>query len=345
MHFFWLIFLPLLVSCTPPVYQGITYGIDDFILDSSQIARGKQAILHLEEQETQSCLDDLYVMCEDTLREGDILAIALYYPKRPDLVNSFQSINQQTGFRLCDGRISLPYLSSLEIEGLTLREARDKIQTAYNQLFAEIQVFVNFKHRQARQVQVIGAAHALISIDGQTRLSEVLAQAGLPSDANLFKSVVVREDKQLPLDLYQLVHEGDEKQNIVMRPGDQIFIAAASEASVMLMGEVFAPQVIPVPYGIISLREALTKAKGIPFTGDKNYIHVIRGEFVRPKVYCLKWEEIIHQPNHSLLLMPGDVVCVAEKPITQWNRFISQLQPGGEVAAAGYGTYQIFSTH
>jgi polysaccharide biosynthesis/export protein len=127
-------------------------------------------------------------------------------------------------------------------------------------------------------------------------------------------------------------------QNIVMKGGDKIYIAEPSAATLMIMGEVREEKVIDLTSGSISLREALALAHGIPFTGDKSYIQVIRGNIAHPKIYLLNWEHVLHLPNSSLLLMPGDIVYVASKPITEWNRFISQLLPsftGLEVAGRG----------
>ena len=87
--------------------------------------------------------------------------------------------------------------------------------------------------------------------------------------------------------------------------------------------------------------EALAEARGIPYTGDKSCIFVIRGSIQKPKIYQLNWEHVLHLPNDSLLLMPGDIVYVASKPITEWNRFISQLLPsfsGLEIATRGAGS-------
>jgi polysaccharide export outer membrane protein len=137
----------------------------------------------------------------------------------------------------------------------------------------------------------------------------------------------MRDGQQLPIDLYKLIHEGDNRQNVIMHGGDQIFIAKGSDATVMVTGEVRKPMDIPIYYGSISLREVLVKAGGIPFTGDKGSILIIRGNFVRPKIYCLAWSDMTRVPNQSLLLMPGDIVVVSERPITEWHRFISQLQP------------------
>ncbi len=69
---------------------------------------------------------------------------------------------------------------------------------------------------------------------------------------------------------------------------------------------------------------------------------MIRGNLQNPKIYVLSWDHIIHLPNDSLLLMPGDTVYVTEKPITQWNRFIDQLLPSCLGVQTAYGTYRVF---
>jgi polysaccharide export outer membrane protein len=100
--------------------------------------------------------------------------------------------------------------------------------------------------------------------------------------------------------------------------------------------------VVNLPYGFISLREALVTGGGIPFTGNRDCIQVIRGNLINPKIYVLSWEHIVNLPNDSLLLMPGDTIYVTEKPITQWNRFIDQLLPSFLGAQNAYGTYRLF---
>ena len=116
-------------------------------------------------------------------------------------------------------------------------------------------------------------------------------------------------------------------QNIVMRSGDKIYIAEPSATTLMVMGEVRQEKVIDLPNGFMSLRQALAMSGGIPFTGDKGFIQIIRGNVVRPKIYTLDWKHIIRLPSSSLLLMPGDIVYVAATPITEWNRFVTQVFP------------------
>jgi polysaccharide export outer membrane protein len=127
-------------------------------------------------------------------------------------------------------------------------------------------------------------------------------------------------------------------QNIVMRPNDKVYIANAGRATVMVMGEVGIPGPVDCPGGSLPLRDAIVAAGGIPYTGNKQCIQVIRGNVPNPRIYVLKWSTITHLPNQSLLLMPGDTVYVSAKPITEWNRFIDQLIPSIGGVAQGSTT-------
>jgi polysaccharide export outer membrane protein len=95
----------------------------------------------------------------------------------------------------------------------------------------------------------------------------------------------------------------------------------------MVLGEVGLERSIDIPNGFTTLRQALADAKGIPYTGNKSYIQIIRGNIANPRIYTLTWNHVIHLPSDSLLLIPGDIVYVAASPITEWNRFVSQLLP------------------
>jgi polysaccharide biosynthesis/export protein len=322
------IFLFVLCSCTTPPIKYCVEGSPEFVMDSYKIREGKFSILAMEGEEICPFPCHFLYEYEDIIDEDDILKIAIYHPHRDDLVAYVNQIGETVGYRVSQGQIHLPGLGSVPIKGLTLDQGREKIQSLYDNQVDNIEVFIEYANRLHSNVELIGAVGiAQIPVNGRIRLYEVLSKAGIPPNANLFKSYVIRDQTLLAIDLYKLIHEGDMSQNIVMRPKDKIFIADPMESNVMVMGEVGCPKVIPVPQGFISLREAIVAAGGIPFTGDKRCIQVIRGNIINPKIYRLSWNHIIHLPNQSLLLMPGDTVYISEKPITKWNRFIDQLLP------------------
>lgn len=336
---FLLFLLLLLSSCSSLYYDKDIEGPDDFVMDSYKIREGKYSILEMEGKVFDELSDSLLKEYVDTIYEDDVLQIAVYQPKRDDIVAAVQNISSTIGFRVSDGKVYLPDLPPVDVLGLTLKQASDAICETYAKEIKDIEVFVSYRERIVRKVELAGmVVLSSVPVDGKIRLFDVLSKAKVPPNANLFKSYVLREEKFLPVDIHKLLKEGDMSQNIVMRGGDKIYIAEPSAATLMVMGEVREEKVIELPSGYISLREALALAHGIPFTGDKSYIQVIRGNIAHPKVYLLNWEHVIHLPNSSLLLMPGDIVYVASKPITEWNRFISQLLPsftGLEVAGRG----------
>lgn len=341
---YWILFpLLILCSCSHPCHQYDLFGADEFVIDSYKIKQGKLAILDMEGIETWDLPCDAMDEYQDVIAEDDILNIAIYHPKRRDIMDAIQLINERVGFRVSQGQVDLPDIPPIYVTGLTLEKAREAIQNCYRDHIQDIEVFINYRNRLSRKVELTGAVSTpVIPVDGKIRLYEILAMAQVPNNANFFKSYVVRDGVQLPVDLYKLMNQGDMSQNIVMRGGDRIFIANPSDTTVMIMGEVGSPRAVNLPYGFMSLREALVSAGGIPFTGNRDCIQVIRGNLQNPKIYILSWNHIIHLPNDSLLLMPGDTVYVSEKPITQWNRFIDQLLPSCLGVQTAYGTYRMF---
>jgi polysaccharide biosynthesis/export protein len=332
-----------ITSCSAPCHDYAVMGADEFVMDSYLIRQGKLSILALEGKEVGEFPEDAMDEYRDVISEDDILNIAVYHPTRKDLMESFQFINQSVGgFRVYNGNVDLPDISTVQVSGLTLEEARARLRARFCEQIQDCEIFVSYKDRLTRKVELTGmVTTSTVPVDGRIRLYEVIAKAHIPPTANLFMSYVVRDGCPLPIDLHQLINEGDMCQNIVMRGGDKIFIANPADSTVMLMGELRNPRAVNLPYGFMSLREALVTAGGIPFTGDKRHIQVIRGNLQCPKIYVLAWEHIVHLPNDSLLLMPGDTVYVSETPITQWNRFIEQLIPSFAGLQTGYGVYSI----
>jgi len=343
MRYFPLILIAFfLSSCSSCRFDYCVEGADEFVIDSYSIRQGKMSIMELQGYCIGELPMDAMFEYQDVISEDDILNIAVYHPSRTDLVSSIKAINCTIGFRVVDGCIDIPDIPSVEVEGLTLLEAREKIQETYQEQIKDIEVFISYKDRLARKVDFQGmTAVPHLPVDGKMRLYELLSKARVPINANLYMSYVLRDGEILPIDFHRLIVEGDMEQNIVMKGGDKVYLANPIDSRVMVMGEVLRPTPIDCPHGFISLREALVLAGGIPFTGNRNCIQVIRGSFANPKIYLLSWQHIIHLPNESLLLIPGDTVYVSEKPITTWNRFISQLLPSFSGLQSAHGAYKI----
>lgn len=331
-------------SCTRPCYDYNVVGADEFVTDSYQIKQGKAAILEMMGLDPGVMPPDALKEYRDVIEEGDVFNIALFHPTRADLREAFEYINTtMEGFHVREGMIDLPDIPSIYVIGLTKKDAQDKINEELQKHYANAEIFISFKDREKQKVKLAGLVEQKsILVNGKMRLFDVLTQANYNPNANLFLSYVMRDGQFLAVDIYKLMNEGDMCQNIVMKGGDKIYIANPKDAPVLVMGEVEVPIAVPVPYGFISLPEALVAARGIPFTGDRQNIQIIRGDLTCPKIYVVCWDHVINLPNSSMLLMPGDTVFISEKPITKWNRFISQLTPTAGGVLTGYAIYELF---
>ncbi len=319
----------VLSSCTNPPYRGRdVLGAEDFVMDSYRIREGKFSILSMEGKNLEELSPDLLEEYQDVINDGDVLQIAVYHPSRGDLVESVQRIGQLVGYHVTEGKIYLPDLPPVQVEGLTLLQAQEKIQNLYREQIKDVNIFIAYKDRILRKVELAGLVQIpSIPVDGRLRLFEALSIAKVPTDANLFKSYVVRDNVLLPVDLQKLIKEGDMKQNVVMRGGDKVYIADPSASTLMVLGEVCKERVVDVPDGFMTLRKAIGEAGGILPSGDRSYIQVIRGNILHPKIYTLHWEHVVRLPNDSMLLIPGDIVYVAARPLSEWNRFVNDLLP------------------
>lgn len=326
---FVLVALLAFAACTNPPYRGReVVGAEEFVMDSYRIREGKFSILSMEGKEYEELSPELLDEYQDVINDGDVLQIAVYHPSRSDLSESVQRIGQVVGFRVTEGKIFLPDLPAIEVEGLTLHEAQEKIEHLYREQIKDVNVFISYKDRIMRKVELAGLVQVpSIPVDGRLRLFEALSIAKVPTNANLFRSYVVRENALLPVDLCKLLKEGDMSQNVVMHGGDKIYIADPSASTLMVLGEVRKERVVDISDGFMTLRKAIGEAGGILHSGDRSYIQVIRGNILHPKIYTLNWEHVVRLPSDSMLLIPGDIVYVAARPLYEWNRFVNELLP------------------
>ncbi len=321
--------LLFLSSCgRAPYANSDLVGADEFVMDSYKIRQGKFSILQLEGKDFIELSSDLLQEYPDVLQDGDVLSIALFHPTRSDLSAAATALSHSIGFLVQGGAVRLPDLEPIPVAALTLEQAAKKIEQAYSSEIQDVQIFLGYRDRLERKVELAGlVATPSIPVDGKIRLFEVLSKAKVPPQANLFKSYMVRKSEMVPVDFYKLLKEGDMSQNVVMRGGDKVYVADPSASTLMVLGEVGKEKLVDIPNGFMTLRQAIAEAGGIPYTGNKSYIQVIRGNVLHPKIYTLTWDHMIHLPSESLLLIPGDIVYVAATPIAEWNRFMSQLLP------------------
>jgi polysaccharide biosynthesis/export protein len=183
-----------------------------------------------------------------------------------------------------DGTIQLPFIGDIPAINRTVLQLRNEIRAALiaGQYFNEPAVSVTVVSYASRYVTVLGevATPGIVAIDRSYRLSEIMARIGglRPSAADVITLVRV-SGEALKLDMVA-VATGDVSQDVIINPGDRIFVAQAPQF--YIYGEVNGPGAYKLERNM-SLRMALARGGGVTAQGTEKRVKVIRDGVELPK--------------------------------------------------------------
>jgi polysaccharide biosynthesis/export protein len=115
----------------------------------------------------------------------------------------------------------------------------------------------------------------------------------------------------------------------IRNPQVSVRVESFRNKPMFVLGEVMKPGIQYITDIPLSILESINHAGGINKDySDPSHIYVIRGNFIKPKVYWLN----ASSPRAMLMaesfqLKPFDVVYVSTADISRWNRIVSQLLP------------------
>lgn len=176
-----------------------------------------------------------------------------------------------------DGTIQLPFIGDIPAAGRTVLQLRNEIRQALiaGQYFNEPAVSVTVVSYASRYVTVLGevAAPGIVAIDRSYRLSEIMARVGglRPTAADII-TLARTSGEALKLDMVA-VATGDIAQDVIVNPGDRIFVAQAPQF--YIYGEVNGPGAYKLERNM-SLRMALARGGGVTAQGTERRVKVIR---------------------------------------------------------------------
>ncbi|SKC89418.1 polysaccharide biosynthesis/export family protein [Ohtaekwangia koreensis] len=121
-----------------------------------------------------------------------------------------------------EGLVKLPMVGTINLEGLTIRQAEEILQKEYLKFYKETFVVLKFTNKR---VVVLGApgGQVIPLLHDNMRLTEVLALAkGINNDAKAFNIRVMRGETLFIADL--TTFEGYKKNDILIEPGDIVYV-------------------------------------------------------------------------------------------------------------------------
>jgi polysaccharide export outer membrane protein len=220
------------------------------------------------------------------------------------------------------GKITLPLLGEVDVNGLTKSEVEQKLVGLLSQsILRNPQVTVLIKSYQSKVVYLIGAVQkpGVYPLLSRQTLLETIVQAGGPA-INAGKEVIVvrkqdgGEGNSLRLSLEDLMYNVDARFDIPLQPNDIINIPADREVVIYVLGAVKSPGALTVKLSSVpSLLKAITKAGGFSDRANQGDVRIRRTDARGvEKEIKVNARDIIRGKKKDVPLEPEDVIIVGE---------------------------------
>jgi len=224
-----------------------------------------------------------------------------------------------------DGKIYYLLLPGVDVAGLSLTQARERLEKELSKFFNQPEISLSLKEIASKHVWVVGRVNhpGTYPINGAMTLIEALSVAGGTAEspslvttqdlADLRHSFITRHGKLLPVDFVRLLKEGDMSQNIYLQPDDFIFLPSSLYQAVYVLGAVTNPRSVPYT-DQLTLVSALANVNGYLRDAYVTHIAILRGSLNQPHIMVVDYKAIISGATTDVPLEPGDIVYVPLTP-------------------------------
>ena len=209
-----------------------------------------------------------------------------------------------------DGNIQLPLIGAVQVAGLTVDRVQqviaDRLVTAG--MFINPQVTVQLAEASGSFVTVSGELHAVVPVNGDRRLFEILAAAGsLPPTASHVITVLrPGVEKPIVLDL-GTDPARSQASNIRILPRDTILISRVGV--VYVLGAFKVQGAIPlIQNSPLTLMQATALSQGPGYEGRFNDLRIVRTEGLERKMVKVDISKIMKGQAPDPILQADDIL-------------------------------------
>jgi polysaccharide export outer membrane protein len=283
-----------------------------------------------------------YQLREIKIAPGDVISIATY--GAPELTTTSQTTSGSTvlgatppvlqGIKVgTRGEISLPYLGSVKVSGLTPSEAAAYLtrQLKEGGFLVDPQVSVQLVDSPTSAITVVGEVlkPSPIPAFGQMRLLDAISACGGLTPLASHRVTIRRAANADPITIDLGTDPSNSSDsNVAVYPGDTIIIAKVG--SVFVLGYVKTPSAIPLSSNApVTVLRALAMAGGVNYGAGLSKARIIRTTGDNQQVEIrLDLRKIMFGKQQDVALMSNDILLVPG------NAFKAGMAAGGAGVAA-----------
>lgn len=177
-----------------------------------------------------------------------------------------------------EGMLLLPEVGAIEVSGLTFEESKLLITNALSKLRIGVKSVVTLTDLRTIPVMVVGEVNqpGTYVVSGLSTLINTLITTGGVSRTGSLRDIQVKRggDVVARFDLYDLLMNGDDSQNVYIKQGDIIFVPPIG-MTFGIAGDVHRPAIYELKSSA-SLGEVIKLAGGLLPTADKSMTQIER---------------------------------------------------------------------
>jgi len=240
---------------------------------------------------------------------------------------------QPTGYRVDGkGNIQLPFVGTIHVWGMTLQEIQTRLMEIYPKYFKDPWVTIDVKEYRSQPLYILGQFKntGVFYMDRPFNVLQGLAigQGYDVSSANPRAARIIRNKKVLPVDIYELLMNADQTQNIWLKPGDTIFMPDNRNRVVFVFGASKGGGPVSIPPAGLNLLQAIATA-GLQEIGyHARRVFLIRSfSPTRGQLMVIDVDKIMQGDALPMALTEGDIIYIPKSGMTTWNEALSEMLP------------------
>lgn len=212
------------------------------------------------------------------------------------------------------GDIILPNAGKVNVANLTLDQAKNLIRLELEKYFANFTMDITMGRLKTMEVFILGEVNTpgRYNVNSLSSVIYALYYSGGPTKVGSLREIkLIRNNKTIKVfDLYKLLLHGDKSDDVLLRPGDTIFVPKVAE-QVAIVGEVKTPAIFELK-GNTTLSSALEMSGKYTRNSYVKEINIIRkdiknDEYVLRTVSFPTWGDFEYL-SPKIAINDGDII-------------------------------------